>query len=150
MLDIKTTTKREISRTSINIFTRFLGIRGACQTIEFSLLHSAKRQESPKGAYVLWRKTERLCRAVVPTINGETTALSSCQIFLYRQYMKNVPIQTIHEECSYTNNTKNVPIQTIHAKMMILWNVNTSPGLFNDATGIIKEFIYDDGEMAPC
>ena len=38
----------------------------------------------------------------------------------------------------------------INAKIMILCNIDTSLGLVNAATGIIKEFIHNNGEVAPC
>jgi ATP-dependent exoDNAse (exonuclease V) alpha subunit len=37
----------------------------------------------------------------------------------------------------------------INAKIMLLWNVNLSSGLVNGSTGIIKDFIFAPGKIAP-
>ena len=46
----------------------------------------------------------------------------------------------------------NLPITTfiaVGAKVMILWNINTSLGIVNGTTEIIKDFMFKDDDSAP-
>jgi hypothetical protein len=35
------------------------------------------------------------------------------------------------------------------SKIMLLWNINSNIGLVNGATGIVKDFLYEEGKSAP-